>query len=177
MAALLHIVDRVPCPEGVVPLHKYLRAEINEDNGLVKEDSTATWKSIEAALRSQYEKVENLEGVSDELKAQLQLPVVPGAADDERDGFGPALDSGVYDMLSTKKKGFPDDMPVSRRNELKSRIFKFGCLLRVFNNNIQQPHGKYKALEVFCRKSFSCVSYSMKDIMAQVTNQRDECDI
>ena len=53
---------------------------------------------------------------------------------------------------------------------------RLGCILRIMNNNIQQPHGKYKDLADYTNKCFSAVRYSIIDMMKQLTNQDDECD-
>lgn len=84
------------------------------------------------------------------------------------------LDSGVYEILQTKRKAFPDSVPVSRRNDLKNRLFSFGKILRIMNNNIQQPHGKFRELSGYTNKCFSAVRYSLTDMMTQLTNQPDE---
>ena len=107
----------------------------------------------------------------------MQIGMESGSCDEG--DFGPDLDAGLYQMISTNAAGFPDSMSVERRNDLKGRIFKFGCFCRIASNNVQQPtgsfHGEYNSMSVFFRKLFSATKYSVTDIMKQLTDQDDEC--
>ena len=49
------------------------------------------------------------------------------------------------------------------------------CLLA--HNNIQQPHGKYSALEVHFRRMFSNIKYIVADMMTQLTDQADLTEV
>ena len=76
-------------------------------------------------------------------------------------------------MLTSKQKGFHEHQSMERRNELKNRIVKLGQICQIAHNNIQQPHGKYDALEVHFRRMFSNIKYSVADMMQQLTDQED----
>jgi ATP-dependent RNA helicase DDX60 len=50
-------------------------------------------------------------------------------------------------------------------------------LCQIAHNNIQQPHGKYSALEVHFRRMFSNIKYSVADMMRQLTDQDDLTEV
>ncbi|GMI14247.1 hypothetical protein TrVE_jg1141 [Triparma verrucosa] len=171
MACLLQIVDRVPCSEGDVSLQRYLKVEVEEGTGkLVDESSKDVFVDMHADMCMFRDKVNafSLPAGAEDEKQRLILPNLGG---DPEVGIG--LDAGVYELLQTKRKEFPDSVPTARRNELKTRVYKFGCILRCMNNNIQQPHGKYKELSEYTNKCFSAVGYSLKDMMNQLQDQDD----
>ena len=178
LACILQIIDRHPCPEGTAPLQVYIKARVEEGSSKqLDEKSNELVSDIEQDLQMFRAKVESF-SCPDEEKQRLMLPMV-GEYDDaikDEDRLGPDLDSGVYEIIQTKRKSFPDDCPTGRRNELKSRVYRLGCILRIMNNNVQQPHGKYKDLADYTNKCFSAVRYSIIDMMKQLTNQDDECD-
>jgi len=177
LSVLVHLIDRTPCLEGDTPLHKMLKCGDLEAGKLVDEDSLETWTATENVLKSIRFKISSMT-IPEEEKQRMQIGL-PGGSGGGGGDFGPSLDAGVYHMLSTNAVGFPKDMSVARRNELKERIFKFGQFCRVASNNIQQPtgsfHGDYTSLSVFFRKLFSATKYSVTDIMRQLTDQVDEC--
>jgi len=178
LACVLQIVDRVPCPEGVTPLQVHVKARVEGgSNQVVDEMSNGLMSDIEADLQMFKAKVESM-GCPEEEKVRLMVPLVTDFDDSvkDEDRLGPDLDSGVFELIQSKRKTFPDDVSTARRNELKSRVYRAGCIIRIMNNNIQQPHGKYKDLEGYTRKSFSAIRYSLIDMMKQLTNQDDECD-
>jgi hypothetical protein len=72
-----------------------------------------------------------------------------------------------------KQKGFTEKQDLVRRNELKNRIVRLGTICQIVHNTIQQPHGKYDALEVHFRRMFSNIKYSVADMMSQISNQED----
>ena len=74
-------------------------------------------------------------------------------------------------MLVSKQKGFMDDQDTERRN------VRLGHICQIVNNCIQQPHGKYNALEVHFRRMFSNIKYSVADMMRQLTDQEDLTDV
>merc|ERR1712137_1337990 len=104
----------------------------------------------------------------------MQLAIPPAEAEDD---VGVALDKGVYEMIVMKQKGFREDQDMARRNQLKDRIVALGQLCLVVHNNIQQPHGKYSALEVHFRRLFSNIKYSVADMMNQLTDQEDVTEV
>mmetsp|Transcript_6170 Transcript_6170/g.8968 ORF Transcript_6170/g.8968 Transcript_6170/m.8968 type:complete len:115 (+) Transcript_6170:1-345(+) len=108
--------------------------------------------------------------VSDNDKNLLHLSLPPGNSPND---LGPPLDKGVYEMITMKQKGFRDDQSYERRNELKSRIVRLGKICLIVHNNLQQPHGKYAALEMHFRKLFRNIKYCVADMMTQLTNQDD----
>jgi len=65
-------------------------------------------------------------------------------------------------------------MQIQKRNELKERCVRFGEILRRMNNNIQQPHGKYRELFRYTNKCFSAVKYVVLDVMAQTSDAATE---
>ena len=171
MVCLLQIVDRVQCGEGAKSLQRHLKVEVEEGSGKVVDDvSKDLFVDIEQDLRLLRDRVGTF-GVPESERSRLLLPLLGGSSD-----IGPPLDSGVFDIIQTKKKGFDSDITVGRRNELKSRLYRFGEILRVFNNNIQQPHGRYKELGAYSNKCFTAVRYSLMDIMTQLADQEDECE-
>ncbi|GMH65194.1 hypothetical protein TL16_g04139 [Triparma laevis f. inornata] len=171
MACLLQIVDRVPCREGEVSLQRYLKVEVELGTGkLIDESSKELFVDMHADLCMCRDKVNAFslpEGGEGE-KERLILPHLGGNAE-----IGIGLDSGVYELLQTKRKEFPESVLTARRNELKNRVYKLGCILRCMNNNIQQPHGKYKELSEYTNKCFSAIGYSLKDMMNQLQDQDD----
>eukprot|EP00984_Skeletonema_dohrnii_P008732 scaffold3263_cov121-Skeletonema_dohrnii-CCMP3373.AAC.1 len=80
-------------------------------------------------------------------------------------------------MIITKQKGFREDQSLERRNDLKRRIFKLGHICQVAHNNLQQPHGKFDALEVHFRRLFNNIKYSVADMMNQLTDQNDLTEV
>ena len=74
-------------------------------------------------------------------------------------------------------QGFAADQDVGRRNELKERIVRLGQICQLVHNNLQQPHGKYSALEVHFRRMFSNIKYSVSDMMTQISNQDDLTEV
>ena len=179
MAAILQIVDRIPCAEGDVSLQRYLKVEVEAGSGkLVDESSKDLFIDVHTDICLLRDKVAaftlpvSSSSHAEEEKQKLILPCLESNGSE----IGVPLDSGVYELLQTKKKGFSEDVSVARRNELKKRLFTFGEILRVFNNNIQQPHSKYRELAAYSNKCFTAVRYSLMDILTQLTNQADECD-
>mmetsp|Transcript_26358 Transcript_26358/g.61313 ORF Transcript_26358/g.61313 Transcript_26358/m.61313 type:complete len:131 (+) Transcript_26358:1155-1547(+) len=98
----------------------------------------------------------------------MQLPVPPA----EKEGdLGVPLDKGVHKMLVSKQNGFREGQDTEARNNLKDRIVALGQLCFICHNNIQQPHGKYSALEVHFRRLFRNVKYSVASMMKQLADQ------
>jgi len=111
--------------------------------------------------------------IDQEEKDKMNLAIPPG----EEGTFGPPLDKGVYEMVIMKQKGFREDQSYERRNELKDRVVRLGQICLVAHNHLQQPHGKYDALEVHFRKLFKNIQYSVADMMNQLTNQDDFTEV
>jgi hypothetical protein len=173
MSVLLHVVDRVPAKEGEESLQQLLRVAPHPDGRALNDDAKAIWLETEKIIRDQKKLIDSLD-IPDGEKALMQLSVPPA---DEEDSVGVHLDKGVYEMLVSKQKGFRDDQDLDRRNELKDRIVALGQLCLVVHNNIQQPHGKYSALEVHFRRLFSNIKYSVGDMMNQLTDQEDVTEV
>ncbi|KAL7533920.1 hypothetical protein ACHAXR_005533 [Thalassiosira sp. AJA248-18] len=172
LAVLLHVVDRVPAREGEESLQEFLRVAPSEGK-TINEDSLAMWLETEEMLMDQRDKINALE-IDDSEKAKMNL-VVPTAA--AAGNVGPPLDRGVYEMIITKQKGFREDQTLEHRNDLKNRIFKLGHICQIAHNNLQQPHGKYDALEVHFRRLFNNIKYSVSDMMSQLTDQSDLTEV
>lgn len=169
LSVLLHVVDRVPAKEGEQSLQQYLRVEADTDSGkTLNEEAIAVWKETEDILRAQKVVIDGLD-IPQSEKEKMYLPVAPGVGGTT----GPPLDRGVYEMIIMKQKGFREDQSIERRNELKDRIVKLGQICLLAHNNLQQPHGKYSALEVHFRRLFSNIKYSVSDMMTQLTDQPD----
>ena len=173
LSVLLHVVDRVPAKEGQESLQQLLRVSPSEDGKALSDDAKGMWMETERILRDQKALIESL-NVPQSEKDSLQLVIAPGIGDED---VGPALDKGVYEMLVLKQKGFTDDQEMARRNELKNRIVRLGHICQTVHNNIQQPHGKYSALEVHFRRMFSNIKYSVADMMRQLTDQEDMTEV
>ena len=175
MSILVHIIDRAACKEGDVPLHAMLKCGDVKGAQQVDEGAKEMWMATEKILRGKRDIINGMD-IPQSEKDSLNLAMDCGESEGS---FGPGLDGGLYEMLSTNRVGFPEEMSVERRNELKGRIFKFGCFCRIANNNIQQPtgsfQGDYSSLSVFFRKLFSSCKWSLMDIMKQLTDQGDEC--
>jgi len=172
LSVLLHVIDRVELPEGEESLQDILRVS-SSDGKQINEDARDMWIQTEKILCSQGQRIESLALDPNEEKLLcLALPV-----GDDPDALGPALDGGVYTMLVSKQKGFPKEMSSSRRNELKSRIVRVARICQIVHNNIQQPHGKFSALEVLFRKVFKNTKYSIADMMNQLTDQADLTEV
>ncbi|KAL7569391.1 hypothetical protein ACA910_010476 [Epithemia clementina (nom. ined.)] len=173
LSVLLHVVDRVPCREGEESLQKALRATTKLDDGkAVNDEARELWLQTERLLRAQADLIDSLD-VDQSEKDKMHLAIPPAKDDSDGDGTGPAFDKGVYEMLVSKQKGFSDDQSTERRNELKQRIVRLGQLCQIAHNTIQQPHGKYDALEIHFRRMFSNIKYSVADMMKQLTDQDD----
>jgi hypothetical protein len=174
LAVLVHVVDRIPCRDGEESLQQMLRVEQSPDKSTpLNEEAIVIWQETEACLIKQDLLLEDLE-LSGEDKEAIRLELRAGGGDNES---GPALDRGVYEMLSSKQKGFPETVSVERRNELKNRIVKMGQICLIAHNNLQQPHSKYNAMESHFRRMFSNIKYSVADMMKQLTDQPDLTDI
>jgi len=172
-SVLLHVVDRVPAKQGEESLQELLRV-VPADNGRsVNEAARQLWLETETSLREQRDLIESLD-VEQSVKDQLHLVIPPALNDDDA---GVPLDKGVYEMLVSKQKGFNDDQDSVRRNELKNRIVALGNICQIAHNNLQQPHGKYSALEVHFRRMFSNIKYSVADMMSQLTDQDDLTEV
>ena len=173
LSVLLHIVDRVPAKEGEESFQQYLRIESSEDGTKqVNEDAIALWNETEEILRTQKAIIDSMD-IPEEEKSKMNLAIPPG----EEGSTGPPLDKGVYEMIVLKQKGFNEGQSTERRNELKNRIVRLGHICLVAHNNLQQPHGKYDALEVHFRRMFSNIKYSVSDMMTQLTDQNDCTEI
>jgi hypothetical protein len=169
LSVLLHVVDRVPAKEGEDSLQQLLRIVPHGDGKALSEEAKAMWLETEARLREQTNLINSLD-IGQAEKDMLLLPLPAATAEDDA---GPPLDKGVYEMLVLKQKGFSENQDTNRRNELKNRIVKLGHICQIVHNNIQQPHGKYSALEVHFRRMFSNIKYSVADMIEQLTDQED----
>jgi len=175
IACILHVVDRVPCSEGDVSLQEYLNCVVS-DNAKAKtadSHSLAVWLETEEILLDTYDLICGLD-IPQEEKDEMLLDIPPSP---EKGDAGPLLDRGVYEMLATKQKGFRLDQTTERRNELKDRVVTLGHFCLVAHNNIQQPHGKHRALELYFRKLFNNIKYCLADMMSQLTDQVDLTEV
>lgn len=170
LSVLLHIVDRVPAKEGEESLQQVIRVVPSEDGRALNEEAQELWTETESILCLQKNLVDSLE-VDESEKAKMQLALPPTG------DYGVPLDKGVYEMLVMKQKGFTDDQDTDRRNEIKKRIVRLGHICQICHNTIQQPHGKFEALEVHFRRMFSNVKYSVADMMNQISNQEDLTEV
>jgi len=171
LAVLLHVVDRVPAQEGEESLQQYLMVEAGSSK-TVNEDVVPVWTETEDTLRGVKEMIDALD-IPQSEKDKMYLPVLPGA----EGTTGPPLDKGLYELIIMKQKGFRDDQSLKRRNELKDRVVRLGQICLLAHNNLQQPHGKYSALEVHFRRLFSNIKYSVSDMMTQLTDQADFTEV
>jgi len=174
LSVLLHVVDRVPVREGEESLQQLLRiAPSTDGNKSLSEDAKALWLETEKSLRDQKAKIDAL-NVEQADKDLMYLAIPPAEEDND---IGPPLDKAVYEMLVSKQKGFHEGQDMHRRNELKNRIVALGQLCLIVHNNIQQPHGKFSALEVHFRRLFSNIKYSVADMMNQLTDLHDATEV
>jgi len=173
LSVLLHIVDRVPVKEGEESLQQVLRIVPHEDGRALNDDAKSLWLETEKYLSDTKKSIENLDIEQDD-KDKMHLELSPSTEEGE---IGIALDSGVYEMLVSKQKGFREDQSIATRNELKERIVRLGQICLIAHNNIQQPHGKYSDLEVHFRRMFSNIKYSVSDMMNQLTDQDDLTEV
>ncbi len=173
LSVLLHVVDRVPVKDGEESLQQYLKLEATgESTKNVNEEALAMWKETEDTLRKVKETIDALD-IPQSEKELMHLAIPPGA----EGTTGPALDKGVYELITMKQKGFREDQSIQRRNELKNRVVRLGQICLLAHNNLQQPHGKYDALEVHFRRLFSNIKYSVSDMMTQLTDQPDLTEV
>jgi len=173
LSVLLHVIDRVPAKEGEESFQQYLRLAPTEDSGkTLNEDLIEMWKETETSLHNQSVLIDSL-NITDAEKNKMQLSVLPGDAG----SVGPPLDKGVYEMIVLKQKGFHEEQSMERRNDLKRRVVRLGQICLIAHNNLQQPHGKYSALEVHFRRLFSNIKYSVADMMTQLTDQNDLTEV
>lgn len=172
LSVLLHVIDRVPAKEGEESFQQYLRLAPTEDSSkTLNEDLIKMWTETETSLYKQSVLINSLD-IAEVEKQKMQLSVLPSEK-----GVGPPLDKGVYEMIVLKQKGFRDDQSMERRNELKRRVVRLGQICLIAHNNLQQPHGKYSALEVHFRRLFSNIKYSVADMMTQLTDQNDLTEV
>jgi hypothetical protein len=172
LSVLLHVVDRVPAEENEESLQELLRVVPTEGKN-VNEDALGMWLETEDLLTKQHDTINSLD-IDDSEKAKMTLDPAPATT---AGNVGPPLDKGVYEMIITKQKGFREDQSLERRNDLKRRIFKLGHICQVAHNNLQQPHGKFDALEVHFRRLFNNIKYSVADMMNQLTDQNDLTEV
>jgi len=172
LSVLLHVIDRVPAKENEESFQQYLRLATDDSGKTLNEDLIEMWKETETTLHKQSTLIDSLD-IDEVDKCKMQLSVLPG----DEGSLGPPLDKGVYEMIVLKQKGFRDDQSMERRNELKRRVVRLGQICLIAHNNIQQPHGKYSALEVHFRRLFSNIKYSVSDMMTQLTDQNDLTEI
>jgi hypothetical protein len=172
LSVLLHVVDRVPAAENEESLQELLRVTPSEGKN-VNEDALGMWLETEELLTNHHNKINSL-NIDDSEKAKMTLSPPPATT---AGNVGPPLDKGVYEMIITKQKGFREDQSLERRNDLKRRIFKLGHICQVAHNNLQQPHGKFDALEVHFRRLFNNIKYSVADMMNQLTDQSDLTEV
>lgn len=173
LSVLLHVVDRVPAKEGQESLQQLLRITPAVDGRALSEDAKAMWLETEKTLRDQKALIDNMD--IDQVEKDMLHLVIPPAS--EAGSMGPPLDNGVYDMLVSKQKGFATEQSIERRNELKNRIVRLGQICQLAHNNLQQPHGKFDALEVHFRRMFSNIKYSVADMMTQLTDLEDLTEV
>lgn len=173
LSVLLHVVDRVAAKEGDETLQQLLRISPAPDGRSLGDDVKTMWLETEKTLRDQKALIDSLD-IDQDQKDLLNL-VIPPATEDGN--AGPPLDKGVYEMLVSKQKGFADEQTIERRNELKNRIVRLGHICQLAHNNLQQPHGKFNALEVHFRRMFSNIKYSVADMMTQLTDQEDLTEV
>ena len=174
LSVLIHVVDRVPVKEGQESLQERLRVvSSTSNNSILDDEAIRIWKETEETIRKQKVVIDSLD-MDDNEKKKMHLVLPPG---DDDAMIGPGLDVGVYEMLVLKQKGFRDDQSLERRNELKSRIARLGNICLIAHNNLQQPHGKFDALEGHFRRLFSNIKYSVNDMMTQLTDQSDLTEI
>eukprot|EP00956_Cyclotella_meneghiniana_P007459 scaffold10139_cov74-Cyclotella_meneghiniana.AAC.10 len=172
LSVLLHVVDRVPAVEGEESLQQMLRI-VPVEGKPMNDDALAMWLETEEVLMQQKELINGF-NIAQSEKDQMQLILPPA----EKPGdLGPPLDKGVYEMIITKQKGFREDQSLERRNDIKTRIFKLGHICQIAHNNLQQPHGKYDALEVHFRRLFNNIKYIVADMMNQLTDQADLTEV
>jgi ATP-dependent RNA helicase DDX60 len=173
LSVLLHVVDRVPASEGEESLQQVLRVAASDDGRALNDDAKAMWLETEKTLSDQSALINSLD--IDQREKDRFLLVLPAATADN--DFGAPLDKGVYEMLVSKQKGFTEEQSTEKRNHLKNRVVRLGHICQIVHNNIQQPHGKYNALEVHFRRMFSNIKYSVHDMMTQLTDQADISDV
>lgn len=174
LSVLLHVVDRVPAKDGEESLQQLLRIAPSADGSKsLNDDAMGLWLETEKILRDQKDVIDGLD-VDLLEKDKMHLPIPPASVDDD---VGVPLDKGVYEMIVAKQKGFREEQSTARRNELKDRIVSLGQFCRIAHNNLQQPHGKYSALEVHFRRMFSNIKYSVADMMNQLTDQEDMTEV
>lgn len=173
LAILCHVVDRHSAKDGEESLQQMLKVSSDVGKSTVNDDARYMWLETEKTLRDQRKLIESLD-IPPSEKDSMHLAIPPAIADDDD---GPPLDKGVYEMLMSKQKGFHEDQTATRRNELKDRIFVLGQICMTAHNNLQQPHGKYLALEVHFRRLFSNIKYSIGDMMNQLTDQFDITEV
>jgi len=168
LSLLLHAVDRSSPKEGEETLQQILRLESCDSGKIVNEDAIVLWEETEQALCEQKALIDSLD-IDESEKNKLHLDLPPGGG-----CLGPPLDKGIYEMIIMKQKGFRDDQSMERRNELKDRMVRLGKNCLIAHNNLQQPHGKYSALEVHFRRLFTNIKYIVSDMMTQLTDQEDQ---
>ena len=168
---MIHTIDRVPVKEGEESLQDMLRITAPVDGKQLNEDAKDLWVETEKLLCDQKDLINSLD-ISQSAKDQLHLRLAPDGSE-----LGPPIDRGVYEMIIFKQKGFRDDQTVEQRNDLKNRIVRLGQFCLLAHNNLQQPHGKYDALEVHFRRLFSNIKYSVADMMKQLTDQFDLTEV
>lgn len=167
LSVLIHVADRVPAKEGEQSLQEFLRLmDPSDGNKILNEDGIEMWKQTESLLLKEHEKILSIDVDVDEKKKMiLELPPTGE--------LGVLLDKAVYEMLTTKQKGFREDQLLDERNSIKDRIVGLGQLCLVVHNNLQQPHGKYSELEIHFRRMFANIKYCVADMMNQLTDQED----
>ena len=180
MSCVLRIIDRVECKEGEQPLAQLLKADVATSAQLLDDASKELYIQLEARLCEFQGVIDGLDCSDEEERKKMIIPLNPLDYSEGKEGgsaYGPPLDSGVYKMFANKQKEFGPEVGPMRRNELKDRFFQVGEILRIVQNNLQQPHGEFKALSSYFNKCFTAVKYGVGDIAAQLANKPDACDV
>jgi len=100
LSILVHLIDRQPCREGETPLHVMLKCGELGAGKQVEEEAKDTWMATERILKETREKI-NAMDIPEAEKERMQILFKSG----DGEGLGPALDSGLYEMIAKSTVG------------------------------------------------------------------------
>mmetsp|Transcript_4019 Transcript_4019/g.5978 ORF Transcript_4019/g.5978 Transcript_4019/m.5978 type:complete len:1164 (-) Transcript_4019:285-3776(-) len=145
----LPIVDRWPCPEGVVPFQElqYFKKDAN------RRQMAADWQSL--VVQSQ-ERLSQLEGLLPPHQLEsMKLPV----------GLEDPLDSSLFTIIKENSFAVLEPLESLRRLQLKNRLWAVGQILLILHNTLSVD-SPYELLENLTRKCFMRVRYIINDLVA-----------
>jgi hypothetical protein len=144
-SVFLHIVDRVRCKKGAVPL--------DEGTWMKKDpERTKKWAKWEKILEESQARLDGLTSLRDDERDALKLAVAPGEP----------LDAHIFEIAKDRRMPPTDKLSSLDRHKLKQRIWHVGNILMKMHNCLQL-RGEFIALSPLLRKCCQRIKYILSD--------------